>query len=248
MPPIFMECMRAHIDKIISENEISVSYIYGFDFMKQADSIEFVEPLGYITYGFNKVKGIRRINNQYSIVNFEKKLPIQAKPGDAVATIGIYPDVIIRKCIIRNNRARGILLGSRGKILIEDNLFHTPGTAILLEGDARTGAEQAGVRDLSITNNVFENCNFSVGPWGGAAIEVRNGITPDKRDVSRYNQNIRIENNLFKVYNSRILNMYSVDGLLYRNNKIEKTTAYPAEEKMVKPIIVTHSSNVIVNE
>ena len=45
--------------------------------------------------------------------------------------------------VISATTGPGVLLGSRGKIVIENNTFHTPGAAILLEGDARFWFEQA---------------------------------------------------------------------------------------------------------
>ena len=240
--------MYAHIDKIVSPSEIIVKYIYGFDFLIPDTDVEMVDPFSYITYGVNHVVDIERLNNQYSKITFTNPLPMIAKVGDAIASIGEYPDVLIKNCKIGKNRARGILLGSRGKIVIENNTFHTPGTAILLEGDARTGAEQAGVRDLTIRNNIFDNCNYSIGPWGTAAIQVRAGISESAREVSRYNRNILIEDNLFRVFTPRILNMYSVDGLTYRNNKIEKTNEYKLPEDHAEPFIISHSSNVNIDK
>jgi hypothetical protein len=240
--------MYAHIDKIVSPNIVIVKYIYGFDFLSRGTDVEMVDPISYITYGTNHVLNTERLNNQYSKISFANPLPLSAKVGDAIASIAGYPEVLIKNCKIGKNRARGILLGSRGKIVIENNTFHTPGTAILLEGDARTGAEQAGVRDLTIRNNIFDNCNYSIGPWGTAAIQVRAGIGESAREISRYNRNILIEDNLFRVFTPRILNMYSVDGLTYRNNKVEKTNDYKLADDRAEPIIVTHSSNVIIDK
>lgn len=240
--------MYAHIDKILSPSEVIVKFIYGFDFLVSNMNVEFVDPSSYITYDENQVTSSERLNHQYSKITLSTALSEKAKVGDAIASIDEYPEVLIKNCKIGNNRARGILLGSRGKIVIENNVFHTPGTAILLEGDARTGAEQAGVRDLTIQNNIFDNCNYSLGPWGTAAIQVRAGIAQNYREISRYNRNILIVNNLFRVFTPRILNMYSVDGLIYKDNKVEKTNDYYLKDEIVEPFIISHSSNVKIEE
>jgi parallel beta-helix repeat protein len=153
-------------------------------------------------------------------------------------------EVLIKGCTIRGNRARGILLGSRGKIVVENNLFHVPGAAILFEGDARFWFEQAGVRDVVIRNNVFDNCNYGV--WGSACIEVGSGIPEEFRKTSRYNRNIRIENNLFKVFgNQTLLGIYSVDGLMFKGNRLEQTTIYPARPGPQVPMFnVVNSDNI----
>jgi len=128
--------------------------------------------------------------------------------------------------------------------VVEDNLFHVPGAAILFEGDARHWFEQAGVRDVVIRNNTFDNCNYGV--WGTACIEVRSGIVEEFRATSRYNRNIRIEDNVFKVFgNTALLGIYSVDGLMFKGNRLERTTAYPARPGPPAPMFnVVNSDNI----
>jgi hypothetical protein len=217
---------------------------FGFDFIVPGHRLELVHAPSLQTYHEANVKSAERLNREYTRVVFDEPLPPRTQAGDAVAAVQAGPDVVIRDCVIRGNRARGILLGARGRIVVEGNLFHTPGAAILMEGDARYWFEQAGVRDLVIRRNRFENCNFGV--WGQAAIEVGAGIDEAFRDVSRYNRNVRIEDNLFRTFGPRLLRAYSVDGLTFRGNRVERTSEYPAPPKEPDPFDVTHSSNVLI--
>ncbi len=58
-------------------------------------------------------------------------------------------------------------------------------------------------------------------------IDVKAGIREDKQ-TSRYNRNVRITDNTFRVFDqSTLLNAYCVDGLTWRENTVEKTVAYP---------------------
>jgi hypothetical protein len=145
--------------------------------------------------------------------------------GDALAAIDGYAALTIRGCTIRGNRARGILLNSRGPTVVEKNTFHTAGAAILFEGDARFWYEQAGVSDCVIRDNLFDNCNYGV--WGQALIECRAGIDPAFRATSRYNKNIRITGNTIRAFHPALLDFYSVRGLTFTNNVVLKTDAYP---------------------
>ena len=136
-----------------------------------------------------------------------------------------YPSVLIKGCRMQGNRARGLLLGSRGPVVVEDNYFHIPGAAILFEGDGNYWWEQSGVRDVIIRNNVFENGNYGYSNWGSACIAVGSGIP--ERDNCRYHKNIRVEGNTFRVFDPRIVNLYCVDGFEFTpDNKIEMTTDY----------------------
>jgi hypothetical protein len=197
-------------------------------FVAQGEAIEFVRADSLVTYAQSVATDVVRENEEYTTLRVKGTLPAELRVGDAIASTANQPDVLIQNCTIRNNRARGLLLGSRGKITIEDNVFHTPGAAILMEGDARYWFEQAGVRDLIIRRNSFDNCNFGV--WGKAVIEVGAGIEPAQRDASRYNRNVLIEDNVFRIFDQAPLMLgYSLDGVIIRNNRTETTTAYPAK-------------------
>ena len=198
----------------------------GLDFIRPGARLEVVDGPSLVTKGEMEVSAVERLNKEISVITAKTSMPL--KKGDCVANLGANTaEVLIKDCVFRGNRARGLLLGSRGRMTIEGNTFHIPGSALLFEGDACGWFEQSGVRDVTIRNNTFDNCNFGV--WGKACIEVGSGIQKEFRGVSRYNKNITIENNVFRVFGNRcVLNLYSVDGLKFRNNQIERTTAYPA--------------------
>ncbi len=219
---------------------------YGFKTFSVGDEIEFVDRLSMITKAKAKIKSVEVINKQFKRVTLDSDIPLNVKELDAIAKIRNYPEVIIKNNIIRNNRARGMLLNCRGTTVVENNLFSTSGSALYFEGDAGNWFEQGGVRNCTIRNNIFENCNYARG-WGNAVIEVAAGIKNNK-EHSRYNRNITIENNVFKMFDeTSLLKIYCVDNLLWRKNKIEKTNAFPAKRKL-PPFVVEFSSNIKIQE
>ena len=213
--------------------------------------MEITEAQSLNVYQENKVAKSTRLNKEYTKVTFSNPISDKVKVGDVIAASGEYPDVTIKNCIIQKNRARGFLLGSRGKILLENNYFHTHCAAVVLEGDGRFWFEQGGVRDLIIRNNTFDNCNYSL-MLGVGVIRTGSGIEETRKADSRYNQNILIENNTFMQANPCIINMYSVDNMTYRNNKSTETTDYKLSEwwqqMNLKPFMITHSSNIKIEE
>ena len=220
---------------------------YGFDFIQPEMMLDIVDGPSMNTTHTAKVLTMKRLNKEITRIFLESAdLPEKIKIGDAVCDASIAPELIITNCFIGKNRARGVLLNSRGKTIIEGNTFPTPGAAILLEGDARFWFEQAGVHDLQIRHNVFDNCNYGV--WGWAAIETRPGIEKSRRSESRYNKNVLIENNTFKIFDNRILNFYSTDGLIFRNNKIEKSSTYPPQHQDAQRFIIEHCDHVNIEE
>jgi len=199
---------------------------FGFDFIAKGQTLELVKGPALVTYAHPVVKRVERLNKEYTRLTFAAPLPDSVAIGDALAATGDYAALTIRGCTIRGNRARGILLNSRGPTVVENNYFHTAGAAILFEGDARFWYEQAGVSDCLIRNNVFDACNYGV--WGHALIECRAGIEPAFRAESRYNRNIRITGNTIRHFHPALLNFYSVDGLTFTDNVLQPSTAYPS--------------------
>ncbi len=219
---------------------------HGFDFIKPGTKLEFVRGKSMITYATALVKAVNRLNKECTEVTFVGSLPRDIEIGDAVAEIREYPEILIANNIIRNNRARGMLLNCRGKTVVENNYFHSPGAAILFEGDSFFWFEQGGVRDCVIRNNVFDNCLYGV--WGKAVIDVKAGIREDKEN-SRYNRNVRIENNTFRIFDDMtLLNAYCVDGLTWKNNSVEKTNAYPKLSDPRERFVVNFCDNVSIDD
>ncbi len=197
---------------------------YGLDIFQPGKKCEILHQYSLITHTYPTVKECRRLNKEWYEVTFTEPLSDSVRVTDLITTLD-YPDVLIKGCRMGNNRARGLLLGSRAKTIVEDCYFHIPGAAILLEGDGYYWFEQAGVRDVIIRNNVFDNCNYGYFQWGKACIATGNGPRENKLE-SRYNRNVVIENNLFRVFDPRILNFVSTDSCLFVNNKIERSTDY----------------------
>lgn len=218
----------------------------GFDFIKPGSRLELVHNTTMEAYDTLIVKSVNRVNKEFTQVEFTKPLPAELIIGkDVLASIDNYPDVTIRNCIIQKNRARGMLIGSRGKVVIENNTFHTSGAAILFEGDGSYWFEQAGVRDVTLRNNIFDNCNYGV--WGNSVIQIGSGVKEEYRNISRYNRNIKIYNNTFNIFDPRLINAYSVDGLTFSNNKINKTHAYANKFPEGKPFNIGNCSNVKID-
>lgn len=218
----------------------------GFDFLKPGIRIELVRGPSMITYGEAVVKSAEWLNHDKCVVTFEADLSDEVKITDAIAEIRDYAEIHIINNTVRNNRARGMLLNCRGRTVVENNRFHSPGTAILFQGDACHWFEQGGVRNCIIQNNTFDNCMFGI--WGEAIIGVKGGIFEEK-EISRYNRNILIEGNIFRVFDDvSLLNAQCVDGLTWKNNKVERSNAYPPREVPQKPFVIEFCDNVTIEE
>jgi hypothetical protein len=240
----------AKIEKILTPNQILLKQAHfqqlGFDFLTKGSNIEFVTPADLATYAQGTVKAIERLNKEYLIINLNNPLSQSVKEGDIVGSLDDNPDLVIRNCTIQKNRARGFLLGTRGKVLVENNYFHTWWGAIDFYANGVDWFEQGGVRDVTIRNNVFDNCNFGLNVGLGVIVVLAN-IQENPVQKSYYNKNILIENNKFRIYHPTILSMKSVDGLVFRNNTVQKNDEYKlvpwfATQKL-EPFVLSNSIN-----
>jgi hypothetical protein len=238
------------ISEIINPNEIIVKLKHGqqlgFDFLKKGTRVEFVQGKSLITKGTANVLETKRINKELTRIKLSEKLPDGMTVGDAIGEDAKFAEVHIHGNYIGKNRARGMLLNCRGKTIVENNVFHSPGAAILFEGDASFWFEQGGVKDCTIRDNIFDNCLFGV--WGEAVIDVQAGIS-ENREHSRYNQNIKIYDNTFKIFdNVLLLHAYGMKDLIWKNNKLERTNDYPATRNNDSYFKIENSDNMQIEQ
>ncbi|WP_291583032.1 hypothetical protein [Bacteroides sp.] len=167
-------------------------------------------------------------------IRFDKQLPPNIQKGDFLECKTWTPEVEIRNCrILKRHRARGILVTTPRKVVIEDNYFRTAGTAILIEGDFNYWFESGACTNLTIRNNLFDNCLTSGnkhghgGEWGDAVITITPSHVPADENADTYHKNIQIEHNVFNVFDAPILRAISVRGICFQENTINQTRAYP---------------------
>ena len=179
-------------------------------------------------------------------IRFDKQLPPNIQKGDFLECKTWTPEVEIRNCrILKRHRARGILITTPRKVVIEDNYFRTAGAAILIEGDFNYWFESGACTNLTIRNNLFDNCLTSGnrhghgGEWGDAVITITPSHVPVDENADTYHKNIRIEHNIFNVFDAPVLRAISVRGLYFQENTINKTQAYPPYTRQKSTFLLT---------
>lgn len=217
------------IDSIIGNNTVITSRLNG----ESGDEIWFVNPIYCQRSETCTIRLIEHLGNRMAKIIFESPLPEGIKAGDYMENKTWTPELEISNCrILKQHRARGILVTTPKKVIIEDNYFRTAGTAILIEGDMDYWFESGANRDVTIRNNVFDNCLTSgciTGnrwEWGEAIITVTPSHRPQDDKTEPYHQNIRIENNIFKTFDIPLVHARSVKGLFFNNNEIMRTYAF----------------------
>lgn len=179
----------------------------------------------------NKIKKIEKKTTDtgmtYRVVTLENPMSEEVSMGDFVENKSFLPNFTIRNCkVLKKHRARGILVTTPGKVVIENNYFRTAGAAILIEGDTEYWYESGGCKDVQIRNNIFEDC-FTSGPeWGEAVITITPSYKPKSNEPYCYHRNICIEDNVFNHYDYALMYARSVRDLKFINNSVRRTFTY----------------------
>lgn len=246
--PLNVHGIYAKIAARLSDRVLEVALIHGeqlgIDLFANGDTVELVKSETLGTYHTGTVAAVRRLNRQYTELTLAEDLPAEVKMGDAAVCRDANPDVTVRGCTARGNRARGFLLSTSGHVLIEDNTFHTPGAAILIAGDANFWFESGPVQDVTIRNNHFDNCNYGV--WGRACIDICPEIAPEYRPGTIYHRNIRIAGNTFDAFDPRLVAAQCVAGLTFAGNTVRPSTAYPPSDAGGEAFAVTDCADVVI--
>lgn len=200
----------------------------GFTWARVGDSIGFIENETMSTFAKGIVASFTTISPETFEVKFRDAVPEGLQAGNACENLSWTPDVHIQNSFFGSNRARGILISTPGKVIIENNVFESSGSAILIAGDANQWYESGAVHDVLIRNNVFNDaCLTSMYQFCNAIISICPEIP--KPDANKpFHRNIRIENNVFHPFDFPVLYAKSTDGISFTGNKLIRSTRYKA--------------------
>lgn len=229
------------VKDVINAQTIRVSFehgqAYGFAWGDVGDTLRFVSAFTMEEHAESytirdirpadkdQVKGCKEF-----VITLDR--PMEKSLNTALEDFGVEnltwtPTVYFADNVVRNNRARGALFSSPRHTVCENNLFdHTSGTAILLCGDCNGWYESGSCKDVNIRKNKFVNALTSYYQFTNAVVSIYPEIPRLGEQKQYFHSNIVIENNQFITFDEPILYAKSVDGLIFRKNKIKRSKSY----------------------
>lgn len=196
----------------------------GLLWARAGEKIGFITSATMETVGYGRVKEFNAIDHENFEITFEEDVPNEIQVKDALENLTWTPDAVIADNKIMSCRARGVLISIPGKVVIERNHFESSGSAILIAGDANNWYETGAVKNVIIRSNVFADpCLTSMYQFSEAIISIFPEIPDLASGKTKYHSGIIIENNEFHPYDYPILYAKSVDGLVFRNNKLTRS-------------------------
>ncbi|MDX1314833.1 MAG: right-handed parallel beta-helix repeat-containing protein, partial [Eudoraea sp.] len=179
------------------------------------------------TMAEGRVAEFKTLSTEEFEIRFEDPLPEALEVGDALENLSWIPDALIQDNRFMSCRARGVLLSTPGKVVVEGNHFESSGSAILIAGDANNWYESGAVKDVTIRNNVFAApCLTSLYQFSEAVISIYPEIPDLDASEEKFHRNIRILDNDFHLYDYPVLYAKSVDGLQFKGNRLIRSERF----------------------
>ena len=235
------------ISEVIDSTTVIARYMhkqtYGFEWGAPGETIQLIAPKTMeISSPEAKIAEIAPIGQKEFKITFDT--PLNPQIGQGIENLTRTPEVEFCRNTIRNNRARGALFSTPRKTLCADNLFdHTSGSAILLCGDCNGWFETGACRDVTIRGNRFINALTSQYQFTNAVISIYPEIPDLNSQTKFFHSGITITDNIFETFDAPLLYAKSVNGLIFLNNTIIKTTAYPPYHPQKAPIFLEKVTN-----
>ena len=99
----------------------------GLSWGRAGDRVGFIEHRSMRTTGEGTLAAFEARDRDTFEIRLEKPVPAGIVAGDALENLTWSPDVTIRDNAFESNRARGVLVSTPGRVLIERNCWTSPG-------------------------------------------------------------------------------------------------------------------------
>ncbi|MDP4130858.1 MAG: right-handed parallel beta-helix repeat-containing protein [Bacteroidota bacterium] len=248
--PINVHGTHLQITRILSPTSLLIRFMhpqtYGIRAFFKRDSIAFVHSQTLQIYHYARIARAKLISEREMLVDLTSPIPAGVSIGDCLENITWTPSVIIRHCRFEGTPTRGLLVTTRRPVLIEDNVFFRTGMqAILIADDASSWYESGEVENVIIRNNTFQECGYNAVPNNYII-----AIMPENHQLIpgyMVHKNILIENNTFRIYDYPLLTARSTGGLIFKNNKVLRSTFMKTQENREAQISLTACSDVKIS-
>ena len=215
--------IHGEFNPVVDKNDdyVLVKYAHrqakGLGIYEAGDEVAVLTPKTLIPKFTRKILATETLNMNYTKLYIEGGTD-GIEIGDVFEDLTWNCDLIFENNKVRNNRARGMLIATKGKVEIKNNYFNTPGVAILFESDGKFWFEAGGTNDVRIFGNTFDNCRFTRGNWGKNVIEIKPREAFDGENY--YHKYIEVSDNEFINCNGSLLSADNVEKFVWNGNTL----------------------------
>ena len=184
-------------------NTITVRFMHheswGFQAFQKGDELEFIRWDTLIPYAKTRVIDYKRLNDTDIRLYLDRPLPDSLVLGkDVVENATWTPNLTVRNCNFGLTCGRGILATTRGKVVIENNIFKDVwGPALLIEDDCNFWFESGYTTEVIFRNNIVDNCDY-IKMYEGSPVIKYSPKVMNESSKEFVHGSLLVENNEFK--------------------------------------------------
>ena len=184
-------------------NTITVRFMHheswGFQAFQKGDELEFIRWDTLIPYAKTRVIDYKRLNDTDIRLYLDRPLPDSLVLGkDVVENATWTSNLTVRNCNFGLTCGRGILATTRGKVVIENNIFKDVwGPALLIEDDCNFWFESGYTTEVIFRNNIVDNCDY-IKMYEGSPVIKYSPKVMNENSNEFVHERLLVENNEFK--------------------------------------------------
>ncbi len=231
------------MERQVSDNQVLAKIghyqqqgIFGLD---EQTTIQIVDVETMLPVAQTHLQAKKIINREYVLLTFEDVLDLDAGKSYCIEDVERYPEVIFRNNTVWKNRARGLLLTSRQKILVEDNTIISESAAIKISGDTNLWYEAGPTSIVKIRRNTIKSVNNNP-IWGTGLFDIDPEMSRHIQDKF-YHKHIVIADNAIDPGERPVVYGQSIAHLEFVNNKFDV-------EVQSEELKLNHCGQVMINK
>jgi len=211
-------------------NKLLVAFMhpqtFGFNAFAAGDSIAYIHPESLLSTGENVIVSVEKVNDKQYLLTLKNNMPAAVNNGDVVENTSATPQVWVHNTTLTRIPTRGLLVSTRRKVRIDHNTFErTHMSAILISNDASSWYESGMVKDVSISNNTFNNCGEPV-----ISIHPENTVS----GTAAVHNNIAVTHNTFQLQGKALLTAKGTANIHFSGNTIKAAGAGKGIDEFLK--------------
>lgn len=127
--PINIHGTCSRIMEVLSPTRIKCKFMQdmseGMEWGRPDETIGFIEHNTMRTVATGKMNKFEALNKAEFIIELSAPLPAGVEAGYVIENLTCTPDAEIRNCRFGSCRARGLLISTPGKVIVENNIFES---------------------------------------------------------------------------------------------------------------------------
>lgn len=232
--PINVHGLCARIDQVLDRRTVIGRYVHhqsvGFKlYARPNDLFSIIRSTSMHSIGQSRAASFQLLDKDTFRLEFSEDLPEETRPGDALENLTNTAAFICRNNYFGSCRARGILVSTPKSVRVEENLFQTAGSAILIAGDANSWYESGACHDVTIVRNDFAAECLATPYEGCEAIVSICPVVPQPELDLPFHRNILLESNTFFSVGVPVVYAFSTENLKLRKNRIFRCIGYASQ-------------------